>query len=443
MKKNTIIISLVLLLLIVFFGSIACSRSLEGFDATLVKAQTTIDSLQKDVNLTASILIETGKHIIESPYCVRISHLSTLQILKNKTTKVTSTITSVSSDEITWTANGLTDGDKVFFSGAGTLTGIAKNTDYFVIDKKTNSFKISDTTGGAAKTLTPPVGNISCTKVIDTNWEVIWESNKSNTLWVGTTLKLTTTELQLGSAKIATGLTGANALKLVGGDLVIEDIAGISSIWTASKNLLESEAQSLKTELTSYIGGGYVTYDQTHRTNLNNKLSNYDTYATALSKLNSAKECKPDTLIVAVTIDKEDKFSFTDGGDLVIKKTDGKIIWSLLASETKSINDDIRKYLNKGSRIYSSTELTNLNTKITNYDTYVSNLPDSSTAFDLTTEYKELDKIRKKMDFEIGELNGKDGSKLAVSNNTLQSAMYLNVGITVLAASLFVLIATR
>lgn len=128
-------------------------------------------------------------------------------------------------------------------------------------------------------------------------------------------------------------------------------------------------------------------------------------------------------------------------GDLVIKNTKGEVIWSLLADEIQTTNAMVKDYLNSGSRIDQSLKLNELTEKLKNYDNYINNLSITD-EYDLNN-YKELAEIRRQMDFEISQLNGKNGSKLAISTNTLQSAMYLNLGITVLAASLFVLITTR
>ncbi len=128
-------------------------------------------------------------------------------------------------------------------------------------------------------------------------------------------------------------------------------------------------------------------------------------------------------------------------GDLVIKNKKGEVIWSLLADEIQTTNAMVEDYLKIESLIDKSRKLDELKDKLTNYEKYINNL--SITDESDLNNYKELAEIRRQMDFEISQLNGKNGSKLAISTNTLQSAMYLNLGITVLAASLFVLITTR
>ena len=128
-------------------------------------------------------------------------------------------------------------------------------------------------------------------------------------------------------------------------------------------------------------------------------------------------------------------------GDLVIKDSSQKVLWSLLDSELQSAKAAVNAYVGSTSNITNGVGLPALTTKLQNLDNYIKALP-ATTATDLAAQ-KKMAELRRQMDFEIGELNGNGGSKLAVSTNTLQSTMYLNLGITVLAASLFVLIVTR
>jgi hypothetical protein len=130
-------------------------------------------------------------------------------------------------------------------------------------------------------------------------------------------------------------------------------------------------------------------------------------------------------------------------GDLVIKdaSTPPKVLWSLLDSELQTAKAAVNAYVGSTSNITNAVGRPALIDKLQNLDNYIKALP-ASTETDLAVQ-KTMAELRRQMDFEIGELNGKNGSKLAVSTNTLQSTMYLNLGITVLAASLFVLIVTR
>ncbi len=354
MKKN-IIISLFLLLLIVMFGSIACSRGyVEGFTGTLTqltinKSRDKINNISYSKPLSESnVLILENSSIMNSPYCAIIDS-GKLKILKQTAAAAYNPVDlTTNPDFITWVGNALINGDKVVFdwNSAGSISGITKGTEYLVKDKDVNKFKVSTTSGGAVN-VAGAITDLECVKVTnDTTWDVIWDSYESNSSWTGSTqLTLSGTQLALSNDnKIVTGLTGADSLTLV-------------------------------------------------------------------------------------------------DGDLVIKNTDGKVIWSLLSDEIKSTNKMTREYINRGSRIYQTLEMDKLKSKLSNYDKYTNNLNLAETS-DLEI-HKKLVEIRRQMDFEIGQLNGKDGSKLAVSTNTLQSTMYLNLGITVLAASLFVLIATR
>lgn len=358
MKKN-IIISLFLLLLIVMIGSCARSRGyVEGLTGTLTKL--TIDKTRVKINNISSstslsesnFLIPENLSIMNSPYCAIIDG-SRLKIIKQTATTYNPVDLITNKDYITWAGNTLSNGDKVVFdwNSSGSISGITKGTEYFVIDRDVDKFKVSTTSGGSAiiTTVTGTITDLTSIKLSDnTIWDVIWESYESDRDWTGNSLRLSsannTTTLTLGSKRIA-------------------NVSGTGT----------------KVEL----------------------------------------------------ID----------GDLVIKTANGNVIWSLLSDEIKSTNAMTREYINRGSRIYQTIELDKLKKKLSNYDTYTNNL---TLAEDSDRDHhNKLVELRRQMDFEIGQLNGKDGSKLAVSTNTLQSTMYLNLGITVLAASLFVLIVTR
>jgi hypothetical protein len=131
----------------------------------------------------------------------------------------------------------------------------------------------------------------------------------------------------------------------------------------------------------------------------------------------------------------------TKEGDLILRNASGATVWSLVAHELNTINDWMTAYFGRGSRVYRSTDYEEITRKYDNFKTYVDSLEKNT---DVVSEvYKKLKNIRYKMDFELSELNGLSNSKVNVSNQTLESSMYLNLGITVLAASLFILIATR
>ena len=128
-------------------------------------------------------------------------------------------------------------------------------------------------------------------------------------------------------------------------------------------------------------------------------------------------------------------------GDLILRNSTGATVWSLIAYELNAINDWMSAYFRRGSRVYRSTEYEEINRKYDNFKIYVDSLEKNTPELGIT--YSKLKNIRDKMDFELSELNGLSNSKVDVSNKTLESSMYLNLGITVLAASLFILIATR
>lgn len=63
----------------------------------------------------------------------------------------TVTITIASPGVVSWASHGLNNGDTVKFSTTGALpTGLTAGTTYYVVNKTTNSFQVSTTSGGAA-----------------------------------------------------------------------------------------------------------------------------------------------------------------------------------------------------------------------------------------------------------------------------------------------------
>jgi hypothetical protein len=128
-------------------------------------------------------------------------------------------------------------------------------------------------------------------------------------------------------------------------------------------------------------------------------------------------------------------------GDLVICNAANVTVWSLVANQLDLITQLTNEYLNMSSRTDRSVYETPLNQSYTNFNNYVNSLNLTNDA--LSDTYEKLKRIRHKMDFQIQELNGVANSKINTSNETLQSTMYLNLGIAVLVASVFILISTR
>jgi hypothetical protein len=68
-------------------------------------------------------------------------------------TSATVTITNGANAEVSWTANGLANGDKVKLSTTGALpTGLTAGTEYYVVSAATDKFSLSATKGGTAIT---------------------------------------------------------------------------------------------------------------------------------------------------------------------------------------------------------------------------------------------------------------------------------------------------
>lgn len=76
-------------------------------------------------------------------------------ITTNKVDNSVSTVTGLSAatDTITETATALANDDKIVFTDTGASTAISTGRTYFVVQKGTNSFKVSLTKGGAAITI--------------------------------------------------------------------------------------------------------------------------------------------------------------------------------------------------------------------------------------------------------------------------------------------------
>jgi hypothetical protein len=128
-------------------------------------------------------------------------------------------------------------------------------------------------------------------------------------------------------------------------------------------------------------------------------------------------------------------------GDLVICNAANVTVWSLVANQLDLITKETNEYLSMSSRTDRSLNESALNQRYTNFNNYINNL--NLTDMTLLTTYTKLKRIRNKMDFQIQELNGVGNSKINTSNETLQSTMYLNLGIAVLVSSVFILISTR
>lgn len=128
-------------------------------------------------------------------------------------------------------------------------------------------------------------------------------------------------------------------------------------------------------------------------------------------------------------------------GDIVICNEKNVAVWSLIESEYSTVRTKTDEYLSKNTRSERGELIDALKSTYLNLDRYAKNISITSEQQEAT--YEKLKRIRNKMDFEINELNGLSNSKISSSIETLQSSMYLNLGIAVLATSLFILILTR
>ena len=94
----------------------------------------------------------------------------------------TVTMTIAAPAVITWTANGLPNDTPVVLSTTGSLpTGLTAGTVYYVVDRTTNTFRLSETPGGAPITTTgSQSGTHTATAQIHTVFESQVDSNTGN-----------------------------------------------------------------------------------------------------------------------------------------------------------------------------------------------------------------------------------------------------------------------
>lgn len=94
----------------------------------------------------------------------------------------TVTITIASPGVLTWAANGLPDGTPVVLTTTGTLpTGLVAGTRYYVLNRATNSFQLSQTPGGAPIVTTgSQSGTHTATAQIHRKYESAIASNTGN-----------------------------------------------------------------------------------------------------------------------------------------------------------------------------------------------------------------------------------------------------------------------
>jgi hypothetical protein len=106
-----------------------------------------------------------------------------------------------------------------------------------------------------------------------TTWDEIWVSNRSNKLFSGDKLTLSSTNLGIGINKIVTGFVGATSLELVDGDLLIKKDSSV--LWS----LLDQEINTAKSDVKTYMSSS-ETVRATLNANgeLKDKLTNLNAY---------------------------------------------------------------------------------------------------------------------------------------------------------------------
>ena len=132
-------------------------------------------------------------------------------------------------------------------------------------------------------------------------------------------------------------------------------------------------------------------------------------------------------------------------GDLLVKNISNDVLWSLLDQEINTAKSEVQSYMQSSETVRATLNARNeLKDKLTNLKNYVSQIESTLDNGDVNQGlYTKMINVRRRMDFELTEINNSSGSKINISQTTLQSTMYVNLAITVLIASLFVLLYSR
>ena len=235
-------------------------------------------------------------------------------------------------------------------------------------------------------------------------------------------------------------ISSITSLSSLSSSNVLFNIATIDTVANAKANgtfaaFIDSTSNSLK--IAKQTSGTWTVVWDSKKSN-----ASWTGSTLTLAVVSGSTTLKLGSVIIANVTGTGDKVELTIDGDLVIKQTDATVIWSLFASELESAKTAAYAYMNRGSYIYQEMDVDRLRTKLNNFDTYVIATTSTTQVADQAI-HKQIIDLRRQMDFEINEINGKGGSKLAISTTTLQSTIYLNIGITVLAISLIALLISR
>lgn len=136
----------------------------------------------------------------------------------------------------------------------------------------------------------------------------------------------------------------------------------------------------------------------------------------------------------------------TSEGDLVITDASNVTLWSLASNELNAAKEKLNAYYALSENSDRSAELLALQKKLSNFDEYVSAVgltSNNSNSDKLKEAHALLVQARHQMNFDLAELNGVANSKVVLSQNGLNSSLYVNLMATTLVAGLFILIATR
>jgi hypothetical protein len=186
------------------------------------------------------------------------------------------------------------------------------------------------------------------------------------------------------------------------------------------------------------LDGNNNDWDQIWVSNISNKFFSGDNLKLTATELTIGSN----TIVTGL----EDAYSLElVEGDLLIKNSDSDVLWSLLDQEIKTAKTDVKIYMSSSETVRATLNGRNeLKDKLTNLKYYVENIESTLDNSEVNPKnYAKMADIRRRMDFELSEINNASGSKINVSQTTLQSTMYMNLGITILATSLIVLLYSR
>ena len=289
---------------------------------------------------------------------------------------------------------------------------------------------------------------------------------KANILIIGLILLILILLLGCKNCKKHEGFTevgrtsDARGLPTAFGTLTLYTIPTIIASLTTnltSDNILTDKLVDISTDINNFINVKYIAFID----DANNTLKIAKNNTTTMPVIWSSELSNPLWMGTTVTFTQPDLkigtqtigsatggtgAKLTTEGDLVITDASGVILWSLASNELKTAKEKLNAYYALSENSDRSAELLALQKKLSNFDKYVTAVgltSDNSNSDKLKEAHALLVQARHQMNFDLAELNGAANSKVVLSQNGLNSSLYVNLMATTLVAGLFILIATR